>query len=472
MKVELSNLAQVKNAVIEDADLTILVGDNGTGKTLILETIALLRKRFIREIGRSINDYVKANDDQIQVELNWEILTEKILDFVHNKDLDLREGETREIISNAEINFKFQNIEKTNEYFRKTINKITSKTKTEINEKVLLVENSNFNFTFKDLPKIEKEYSFKFSIKCTKQAEISFINLSNNQVDHGGYVFYKGNIQDIIENKIEGDFKGEVEFEGFNVEKIIELFKNKFKSMALETVYENYISSENLLYLPSERNILMENALTKASLEGLEKEKSESSFFKQRYSERLFNSEYLRYINLSRQYPDIIKLTGEKIEPLIDGKLIVSEDGEIESIKRKDGTIINRSLFSTKQNRLIPFLLIHSPLGSYNYIIIEEPEAHMSLKSMLTLLEYIQELINSGKKICISTHSDVFYSHINNMILKNQEQFSVGVYELKSDGRESNLDKKVEGDYGFEIDLFTEELEILYNKTLDIQTKK
>ena len=65
--------------------------------------------------------------------------------------------------------------------------------------------------------------------------------------------------------------------------------------------------------------------------------------------------------------------------------------------------------------------------GHTDRIIIEEPEAHMSLKSMFELVDITDWLLKDNK-IIMTSHSDVFVTLLNNLIKKNK--INAKVYEL------------------------------------------
>lgn len=102
---------------------------------------------------------------------------------------------------------------------------------------------------------------------------------------------------------------------------------------------------------------------------------------RQRYSERLFTSAYFRFKYLLERFPSMISSLTKRNYELFDGDLEFDDRGELLSITRDDGVKIKRELFSTMQNRLIPYLLVDDPLEGYKTVIVEEPEAHLSLKN-------------------------------------------------------------------------------------------
>ena len=126
----------------------------------------------------------------------------------------------------------------------------------------------------------------------------------------------------------------------------------------------------------------------------------------------------------------------------------------------------------------------------FKTIIIEEPEAHLhpSLQKMMS--RFIIRLMNSGKTVWITTHSDIILQQLNNMIkLKNNKncielmkEFSyddmdlleykkVGVYQFSRNKTSGKTDviELMSGKYGFEVPTFNDALEELLNEVYHLQ---
>lgn len=55
-------------------------------------------------------------------------------------------------------------------------------------------------------------------------------------------------------------------------------------------------------------------------------------------------------------------------------------------------------------------------------IIFEEPESHLHLKAQIVLAKSLVRLANNNVSVCITTHSDIFFQKINNLIATSKEK--------------------------------------------------
>lgn len=130
--------------------------------------------------------------------------------------------------------------------------------------------------------------------------------------------------------------------------------------------------------------------------------------------------QFLQIINESKGvFKDGTDLKGnviESIEEIIGGKI---------GIEGADGAFFYQPIGTTKKlglhvssslvTELAPFLIL---LKSKNpqTIIFEEPEAHLHLAAQRALARALGRLVNLGKTIIITTHSDIFLQEINNLM--------------------------------------------------------
>lgn len=226
----------------------------------------------------------------------------------------------------------------------------------------------------------------------------------------------------------------------------------------MELHFRSYLEGGNILFLPSERNLHMTNAVSQLLKE------FDGANTNIRYSELLFMQDYLAFKENRKFFNYDID---ERVEELFEGQLEFDEDGEVAVIKQKS-TTIKRPLFSTRLNRMIPYLILSSPFQSFKSVIIEEPEAHLSLKSMKEIISFFEYLIEKGYSLVVTTHSDVFFGRLNNLFIKNPD-IETNVYELRANESGSVLEEKTKTDVGYEIELFNEELDDLYEETLELQ---
>jgi len=187
-----------------------------------------------------------------------------------------------------------------------------------------------------------------------------------------------------------------------------------------------------------------------------------------RYSESSFLKDYFSRKDIIPSLP----LT-DTFEEMLGGEIQFDIDGNITGLVDELGEEIDWRLFSTKQNRMIPYLLVeYLSLSNELQLIIEEPESNLSLKSIREIVNYIIELITSKPypvKIILTTHSDVFFQILNLKLLKNN-LISSRVYEFQKKKSKNVLIECVPNEYGYSTELFGNELDNLYLETQKIQS--
>lgn len=467
MKIEMKNLGQVKSAFIDERDLTVIVGDNGSGKTLLLEAKTFILNYYRKNMYEFIRELNKKYADDLELETDWSNITKFIDDLSFSKNDD----EIKRFDFDVEIKVENYVREKINNEIKTYFDSLKQETINELNKEILMVNESNFDFNlFMNNPSIPLISTLNCRLIIFDE-KIAFLEIVNDKEQRKQVMEMfritidspPGNL--VLDNSTDAETLKEKKqlYDPLND------MKSKIKYTAIADLFRGITHIGEILYLPSERNLFMDDALTKTLKESYN---SRYSFAREnskiRYSEFLFNWAYLNYKDrLNRFQREDLKVN-PILEKMFGGKIIYDEEGDIKSIHKNDGTKIKRELFSTKQNRLIPYLILNTPFQQYNKLIIEEPEAHLSLKSIRELLGYFKLLIKQGIKVTITTHSDVFFTHLNNLILKDKD-IDTQVYELKFYGNQSILEDKTKTETGYEIDLFTKELNNLYEDTLSIQ---
>ncbi|QAR97622.1 AAA family ATPase [Bacillus subtilis] len=462
MILKINNLGPIKEAILGESNLKVIVGDNGTGKTLLLETEALINNYFKIESKLMAEDLYSFIHNDIKIDFNWKGLYDYIRVFRSNRNASIKLKCSFYIDEDSLINERFFELIRNNSSF------LVEK----INKEVLLTKESPLEIEFVDLPNLiqketvdmeftgDGEDCFFYSLVHGSIAEI----ISIDEIEGNNLYFTNGNLQKNSRGYL-------------TVSDIKKRFEDEFRVQFLNTLITRYFVEKDILFLPSERNLFMDNAINRTLYENnLNRSIEGVKDLKLRYSEHLFNKSYLEFKNLFKKYGDVINalISHNPLESglrrLFEGTPTFDENGEFSDLIKDNGQKIKRELFSTKQNRLIPYVLIMNPLKRYKEIIIEEPEAHLSLKSIRQFIGFLKEILRKDYNITITTHSDVFFTHLNNLILKNSD-INIRVYELKNNDNQSILEEKTKGEDGYEIDLFSEELDSLYEDTLEIQQR-
>lgn len=465
--MQLKNLGQIESAVLNDNNLVVMVGDNGSGKTLLLESMALISKRINSAIRIIYPDIVK----EFYESFNLSDTFNDVEKNVREKLVQVQDNKSERIEKDS---FDF-------DIFVSNENDINKKIKGKIDDELLLVKEQlskrilfsdevkpNLSVDLIDIPEIKDgkltiELNFDYLIDDL----ILIVNKSNNSKGYLEYIDIKSYIDKDRIPDIENYSNNSLYKKFLDMDKLFITMREKIIILFLNEITGDYFRDDGLLFLPSERNLYMQNAMAKV----IDFEELSSGL---RYSEELFIKSYLDFTSIIKNFTNnenfknrTRPLIDEDTSDLFDGELTFNKDGEVESIE-KNGIKIQRLLFSTKINRFIPYLIIGIPFRSYEKIIIEEPEAHLSLKSMSTLIKYFAKLLLNNRNLVITTHSDVFFTRLNNLFL-TMPDLPVTVYELEHDGEKSKLNEVSRTENGYEIKLFTEELNELFDETINIQ---
>jgi len=81
---------------------------------------------------------------------------------------------------------------------------------------------------------------------------------------------------------------------------------------------------------------------------------------------------------------------------------------------------------SSMLSELAPLLLVLKSRLFVDHITIDEPEAHLHPGMQVRVASFLAELVNSGMGLVLTTHSDFFVSQFNNMIRRHELAASSG----------------------------------------------
>jgi len=459
MKFEIKDLAHIDHARFnDDKDITVIVGDNGSGKTILLETLLLVKQKK-KELISNLVSVLRSSSELLNISFgNGE---ESITEFLLEEEIKIRRTSLTDLDSIKEEAFiSFNSNDKEFEWEGNI--KFTLKN-TQIIEKLI---NEELKKLQKNLPKmISEEILFnlddeakikisdeKIVIKEHYDINISFKSMSKNQ-------FWR---MEWIDSKKLSRREYEIQKKR---RKPIDSFKSMLTKILYEYIFEQslgFSTDSEILMVPTERSQLMLS--TNEDFKNLLENKTN----RMRYSESSFLKDYFSRKDIIPSLP----LT-DTFEEMLGGEIQFDIDGNITGLVDELGEEIDWRLFSTKQNRMIPYLLVeYLSLSNELQLIIEEPESNLSLKSIREIVNYIIELITSKPypvKIILTTHSDVFFQILNLKLLKNN-LISSRVYEFQKKKSKNVLIECVPNEYGYSTELFGNELDNLYLETQKIQS--
>lgn len=449
MRIKIEKFANINNVYLEFSNqINILIGDNGTGKTLLLEAYSKINDTVISHLDSKYN-FISSIIDQADLNIN------KI---------------SKEGNNSYKYELSFTDVLEVENLFNVGIRKL----KDEIEERLksdVLNENLSMDGLLIEFKDIDELINFSDEITVSiksfsnnsdnnfiniEDAENYYIEFENKDISHVRFL-NESNLKEIIKSMTTDPFKYLLESFKFMIAEIIEK-----KFVIINDIF-------NITYIPSERVYSMSK--------NLEKIFSETPFL--RYSEQKFMKDYEEAKESKRFMAKFLEendYTSDEFKELIGGTLNF-DDGEVISLTDDLGVEIPRELFSTKQNKLQSLHILEQyqriPRRSMQYVsrqllIIEEPEAHLSIKSILGMFKYLKHL-SKRYRIVIATHSDIMLTLVNNWYLASPSNNTVGGWELldlKSENNSKYMFTKLElGDYGLISEFMNEQLLLLQEQT-------
>ena len=131
---------------------------------------------------------------------------------------------------------------------------------------------------------------------------------------------------------------------------------------------------------------------------------------------------YIDFLQLITKFEEKEKPQEQKLvrfleENMAQGAFHVKKDF-LPQIRYETDQGVSLPLYVTSSviTEIAPILLLLKSGISFNAIIIEEPEAHLHPELQRRMARFIVQLMNSGKTVLITTHSDTIMQHINNML--------------------------------------------------------
>lgn len=453
MRIKIEKYANIANVDLEFSNqMNILIGDNGTGKTLLLEAYSKINDSVISHFA-SNNNFISSIIDRSNLNI-------------------------KKVSKDGDNNFRFQlslaNSSEVKELFEEAIQElkydIEKRLRTDVLFEKLPMEGLLIEFgNIEELVNFSEEITVSISSFSSDSAN-DFINIEDSE-DY--YIEFKskdiGHVRFLNKSSLKEIIKS------LNTNPVEDLLES-FKFMISKIIEEKFLFNNNIFnitYIPSERVYSMSK--------NLERIFSETSFL--RYSEQKFIKDYEEAKESKRFIAKFLEendYTSDKFKELIGGTLNF-DDGEVISLTDNLGVEVPRELFSTKQNKLqsLHILEQHQEFSrravrfiSRRLLIIEEPEAHLSIKSILGMFKYLKHL-SKRYRIVIATHSDIMLTLVNNWYLASPSDNTVGGWELldlKSENNSKYMFTKLElGDYGLISEFMNEQLMLLQKMTLESQ---
>lgn len=406
MKIHIKNIGMLDEAEFEVGDLTLICGENNTGKTyatyslygyldfirngagyIVLNTIQAVLQTFINDI--SIEDSSK-----IKVSSN---VMESIISQLFQTIKQEYEKNLVEILAGKEEDFSNSSFDMaTAEDISSYINNIE---KEEIKEKVLDFFSHSRQF---ELLEANGEY-FLFDFK---QIRITLNEKEAKDIDTKKPGLLLILFDYIIDNFYSQTFILSAERTGatmfqkeldVNKNEIVEKISRANGKNIEETVFSVLTSMYSRYPKPVKDNIYFVRELDEVV--------KQTSFIKKGEKESVL-------------YREIIEL----LHQVVSGKYIVSPEGiefapgAKQRVKRK--FLVQRASSSVRSLLMLSYYVLHKAQKG-DILMIDEPELNLHPKNQILVARLLVLLVNAGIKVFITTHSDYIVRELSNCIMLN-----------------------------------------------------
>ncbi|WP_168413247.1 AAA family ATPase [Bacillus salacetis] len=441
MSLELKNIGLINYANVKIDGLSIIAGENDTGKSTIGKTMFAIIKAF----SRYEQDFNEDNKRQIYRLLHNIFMRVRRLSNIDSLEINLvREFSPPKLMKEIEFYLDMKDIE--------SIENL-------LNYRIYLIEDSK-------LKESEKELIISKLISLIK--EISY--------------FSSGEKKEYINNALRLAFMSEFGTEisnklskGDSWVKFSEGLDNVLEVSIRENIIENLSYSEEELffndvtYIETPFILQMYDLIERSTAFLEDEEKTANKFSNIRKSivpfhikdiiNKLANSEYFNEITNMEKYQESIL---NKINNIVDGEVVFNKkkrdffyqkEYNGEKFRIKSANIAS----GVKAFSLIQMLVKSGILNDRSLFIVDEPEIHLHPKWQVEYCKIIVELVKNGVPVLVTTHSPY--------ILQALKVFSdkAGIYDKTN----FYFAEKVDNNLGTEVYEVNENLNKVFRKLSD-----
>ena len=359
MKLTINNIGKLKNAEVVIDGITVITGENDTGKSTVGKVLWSVFNSFF--------------------EIKKQIRTDKISSILE----ELRRVSSMQDIRNNLVHSSIVEYDLDLNDFLKQLEK-----KLEVLNDVRGLDDESKDELKDTLEKIKKRINLSDDEIMKKITQINFNKEFNSQINNLNFL-EEGNIDLKIKNKninlIISDDKIQIK-DFFSLYENVMLLDNP---RIIDNLAENIILSANKIFS------IIENLHNSKFISMLRNDKSST------VTDNILNEEKLFEIE-------------EKLNKIVDGKFLKKDFG-VYFYRNKSGKEINIKNLSTgfKVFSIIKLLIQNNQLSENGTIILDEPEIHLHPEWQLKFAELIVLLQKEfSMHILLTTHSPYFVSAI------------------------------------------------------------
>ena len=391
MKLSIRNVGKLKEADVEINGITVITGENDTGKSTVGKVLWSVFNSFF--------------------EIKKQIRTDKISSILE----ELRRVSSIQDIRNNLVHSSIVEYDLDLNDFLKQLEK-----KLEVLNDVRGLDDESKDELKDTLEKIKKRINLSDDEIMKKITQINFNKEFNSQINNLNFL-EEGNIDLKIKNKninlIISDDKIQIK-DFFSLYENVMLLDNP---RIIDNLAENIILSANKIFS------IIENLHNSKFISMLRNDKSSTA------TDNILNEEKLFKIE-------------EKLNKIVDGKFLKKDFG-VYFYRNKSGKEINIKNLSTgfKVFSIIKLLIQNNQLRENGTIILDEPEIHLHPEWQLKFAELIVLLQKEfGMHILLTTHSPYFLNAIEVFSERHKIDDKCKYYVAENEGN-SSIIKDVTG---------------------------
>ena len=391
MKLTINNIGKLKNAEVVIDGITVITGENDTGKSTVGKVLWSVFNSFF--------------------EIKKQIRTDKISSILE----ELRRVSSIQDIRNNLVHSSIVEYDLDLNDFLKQLEK-----KLEVLNDVRGLDDESKDELKDTLEKIKKRINLSDDEIMKKITQINFNKEFNSQINNLNFL-EEGNIDLKIKNK---NINLIISNDKIQIKDFFSLYENVMlldNPRIIDNLSENIILSANKIFS------IIENLHNSKFISMLRNDKSSTA------TDNILNEEKLFKIE-------------EKLNKIVDGKFLKKDFG-VYFYRNKSGKEINIKNLSTgfKVFSIIKLLIQNNQLRENGTIILDEPEIHLHPEWQLKFSELIVLLQKEfGMHILLTTHSPYFLNAIEVFSERHKIDDKCKYYVAENEGN-SSIIKDVTG---------------------------
>ena len=384
MKLSIKNIGKLKEADVEINGITVITGENDTGKSTVGKVLWSVFNSFF--------------------EIKKQIRTDKISSILE----ELRRVSSIQDIRNNLVHSSIVEYDLDLNDFLKQLEK-----KLEVLNDVRGLDDESKDELKDTLKKIKKRINLSDDEIMKEITQINFNKEFNSQINNLNFL-EEGNIDLKIKNK---NINLIISNDKIQIKDFFSLYENVMlldNPRIIDNLSENIILSANKIFS------IIENLHNSKFISMLRNDKSSTA------TDNILNEEKLFKIE-------------EKLNKIVDGKFLKKDFG-VYFYRNKSGKEINIKNLSTgfKVFSIIKLLIQNNQLSENGTIILDEPEIHLHPEWQLKFAELIVLLQKEfGMHILLTTHSPYFLNAIEVFSERHKIDDKCKYYVAENEGNSS-----------------------------------